>query len=154
MFLNINGMVSSIIDPIGKSALGPFAGFLLGAGLFFLIIIIVAFYVYSCWAWMDIAKKRKYKRPWLAWIPIANIAMILELGEFHWAWVFLILIPYLGALALFILSIISYWRIFKAMKYPAGLALIPIAELIPIINILALVAWLVVIGIVAWKKQN
>src|SRR3989344_2761060 len=76
-------------------------------------LIIIALYIYNALAWYSIAKKLKYKYPWLAWIPIANISMILQMGGFHWAWVFLIVIPIIGWIALGIMMIIATWRIFE-----------------------------------------
>ncbi|MDA3836660.1 MAG: hypothetical protein PF542_03480 [Nanoarchaeota archaeon] len=121
-----------------------------GIMIFFISMIIIAFYVYTALAWQTIAKKSGYKRPWLAWIPLANIAMILELGGFHWAWVFLaatIVIPFvgiIGVLALVVLSIIAHWRIFEKIGYPGWLAILSL------INI----AYLIIIGIVAWEKKT
>src|SRR3989344_7872834 len=71
------------------------------------IVLLVALYVYHSLAWMKIAKRMKHKHPWLAWIPIAGSVMRLQLGKFHWAWIFLILIPILGWIALVVLLTIS-----------------------------------------------
>ena len=121
--------------------------FLLALGTF-LILIMLAFYVYFSFAWMTIAKKLKYKRPWLAWIPIANIAMMLQLGSFHWAWIFLVLIPILGWIPLFVLMIISTWRIFEKRKYPGWFSL---SLIIPQIGG---ILYLVAIGFVAWADKK
>ena len=111
------------------------------------ISIILAVYVYSSFAWMTIAKKLKYKHPWFAWIPIVNVAMILQLGEFHWAWIFLILVPILGWLALMVLVIIATWRIFEKRKYPGWFSL---STLIPKAGA---ILYLIAIGFVAWKDK-
>ena len=70
-------MMSNIL----QSFLG--IGFLMMLGVFMFLLILAA-YVYFSFAWMTIARKLKYKNSWLAWIPIANLAMILQLGKFHW----------------------------------------------------------------------
>jgi len=130
-------------------------------------------YVYFALAWMTIAKKLNYKYPWLAWVPFANIALILQLGEFHWAWVFLIAPLVIGAplmlivigiplffmgiftsLALFVLTTIATWRIFEKLNYSGWLALIPVAMIVPYVNFVALVGYVIVIGFVAWGKEN
>ena len=84
-------------------------GSMLGAFIVMIIVLVVLFliatYIYLSLSWMTIAKKLKYKKAWLAWIPIANIAMILQLGGFNWAWIFLILVPILGWIPLFVLVI-------------------------------------------------
>lgn len=94
-----------------ESALGTMFGATVAAFIMAFILmavlIFIALYIYNSLAWMTIGKKLRYKYPWLAWIPIVNGAMILQMGGFHWAWIFLILIPILGWLALGVLAIIS-----------------------------------------------
>ena len=119
------------------------------------LLFVLAIYIYTSLALMAIAKKKKYKYPWLAWIPIANIAMILQLGGFHWALVFLILVPIVGMLAILILSIIATWRIYESLKYPGWLALVPLIGMIPFpaASFLGMIASLVILGVVAWGKK-
>ncbi len=126
---------------------------IIGFGIAILFILLIALYVYTSLAWMTIAKKLKYKNSWLAWIPIANLAMILQLGGFHWAWIFLILIPILGWIALAVLLVIATWRIYEKRKYPGWLALIPLLSWVPWIGGLASIAALVILGFVAWKDN-
>ena len=125
---------------------GMVGGALVAVGIIIALILGAALYVYFALAWYTTAKKLKYKYPWLAWIPIANIALILQLGGFHWAWAFLILIPVLGWATLFILAIISKWRIFEKRKYPGWLSL---AIILPQIGGLL---HMIVLGFVAWGK--
>lgn len=117
------------------------------------LVLFLAVYVYTALALMTIGKKLKYKNSWLAWIPLANVAMILQLGSFHWAWVFLLLIPILGWLALSILCFIAMWRIYERRKYSGWLALIPLLSVVPVLGSLAGIAHLVVMGLVAWRDQ-
>ncbi len=140
-------------EEIVTSMLGPGALALIGALLVLWIIVAIAFYIYTAWAWMTIGNKLKYKKSWLAWIPIANIAMILQLGEFHWAWVFLILVPIAGWLALAVLCIIATWRIYERRKYPGWLALVPLLSAIPVVGWIAGIANLIILGLVAWKNR-
>jgi len=120
---------------------------IIALGLFMLFILLLAVYIYTALAWSTIAKKLKYKKPWLAWIPIANISMMLQLGGFHWAWVFLILIPIFGWIALLVLIIISTWRIFEKRKYPGWFSL---SVVFPQIGG---ILYMIVIGFVAWKDK-
>ena len=113
--------------------------------------LVVAAYVYFAWAFMVIAQKLKYKKAWLAWIPLANISMIFQLGGFHWAWIFLLLVPVVGWIAVFALAIISTWKIFKKRKYSEWLSLVPILCMVPGFGIFALIAYAIIIGFVAWK---
>jgi len=117
-----------------------FAGILMLGFLF-----LTGVYVYTSLAWYTIGKKLKYKNNWLAWIPVAKWAMILQLGEFHWVWVFLVLIPLVGWIALFVLLIIAGWRIYEKRKYPGWFSL---GIILPQVG---WVLYLISIGFVAWK---
>ena len=140
-------------EDIITSMWGPGALALISALLVLWIIVELAVYVYTAWAWMTIGNKLKYKKSWLAWIPIANIAMILQLGGFHWAWVFLVLVPVLGWIALLVLCIIATWRIYEKRKYAGWLALAPLLSAVPVVGWLASIANLVILGLVAWKNR-
>jgi len=117
-----------------------------------ILILLIAFYVYHALAWSTIAKKKKYSRPWLAWIPFASTAMRLQLGGFSWALAFLWLIPILGWIAIFVLLIISHWRIFESLNYPGWLAILQLADIAG--SGIGSIAYLIVIGIVAWKEPE
>jgi len=127
---------------------GGILGALIALGIVFAILVVAALYIYGAWAWMTIARKLKHKYPWLAWIPIANLAMILQLGGFHWAWIFLILFPIAGWIALLVLGIIATWRIFEKRNYPGWFSL---SIIIPEIGF---VLYMVAIGFVAWMDRK
>jgi len=150
-------MLSNMLFAATNTTMSPAAVgglFAMFAGLAVLAIIVgIALYVYIALALQTIGKKLKYKNSWLAWIPIANYAMILELGGFHWAWIFLLLVPFLGWAAIAVLEIISLWRIFEKRKYPGWLVLVLILSVIPIIGFLAGIAYLIILGMVAWKDR-
>jgi len=112
------------VDPAALLAMG-------GAILALALVAGVALYVYLALVLSTIAKKLDHPNPWLAWIPFANIALVLQMGNFHWAWIFLILVPFVGAIVIGILATIAAWRIFEKRKYPGWLALIglPVAML-------------------------
>ena len=131
---------------------GSVVGTALAAFIILALIILVAVYIYFALAWYKIAKKRGHKNPWLAWIPFANIAMWLQLGGFHWAWIFLLLIPVAGWIAVGILFIISNWRVFEKLKYPGWLSLSPLIGIIT--GGLGTIAYGIVIGFVAWKRKR
>jgi hypothetical protein len=111
-------------------------------------IITVVLYIYYALVWQTIAKKLKYKYYWLAWIPIAQLFLFPILAKKKWGWGFLLLIPFLNIL----LYIIWRWEIYKRLKFPEWLSLMPVLYIIPIINIFAVIADLIIIGIAAWKK--
>lgn len=143
-------LTETIKNAILGSALGAF---ILGAIVFF-ILIAVAIWIYTSLAWMTIGKKLKHKNPWLAWIPFARTAMVFELGKFHWAWAFLWLIPIIGWAIIGVLFIIANWRIFEIRGYPGWLALILLAGAIPFLGAAAGLAYLIVLGFVAWKDNK
>ena len=139
---------SQIYKEIGTNMWnGPMWAFL-GAFIVLAIIICAGLYIYWALAWSKILKKVKYKKPWLAWIPLAQIAPILEVGGFNWGWIFLILIPILGWIALLVLIIIATWRIFEKRKYPGWLSL---SMIVPKVGG---ILYLIIIGFVAWKDQK
>jgi len=144
----------TMMNLTGETAITP--AIIAGLIFMFLIFLVIGvfFYVYYALAWYTIAKKLKHKKPWLAWIPIANWALILQLGKFNWKWIFLILIPLFGWVVLGIMIIISMWRIYEKRKYPGWLALTIVISTIPVISYLAIVADAVIIGLVAWKDRK
>jgi|SRR3989338_4555596 len=140
----------AITDAIAGTALGAL---IIGAIVLF-VIILIAVWIYTSLVWQTIGKKLRHKNPWLAWIPFARTALVLKLGKFHWAWAFLWLIPIVGWAILAVLCIIARWRIFEIRNYPGWMALIPIASIIPLIGGLAGIAYLIILGIVAWKDAK
>jgi hypothetical protein len=134
--------------PVGEVVAGSVLGVLIGFGVLILLMALVAFYVYTSITWYTIGRKLKYKNSWLAWVPIVKWAMILQMGKFHWAWIFLILIPVLGWIPLFVLLIIAMWRIYEKRKYPGWFSL---AQLVPKVGG---ILHLIVIGFVAWDDRK
>lgn len=136
---------------------GFLGGALAGLAIFMVILVAlfaIGLYVYHALAWQKIGKNQKYKYPWLSWIPFANISMIFQMGGFHWAWVFLFLLPVLGWIAIMVLLAISMWRIFEKAKYPGWLGLSYALIIIPYLGMFFSIAYLVVIGIVAWENKG
>ena len=121
---------------------------LIALGIAIAAVAVLALYIYKSLTWSKFAKKLKYKNSWLAWIPIADIAMMLQLGGFHWAWIFLILIPIFGWIALYLLFIIANWRIFEEYDYPGWFS---ISLIIPKIGV---VLYLITIGVIVWSSQG
>jgi hypothetical protein len=141
-------IVWNISDQVVNAVAGGAVGALITLGVMVLLSIIIALYVYTSLAWMTIFRKLKYKNPWMAWIPIVNIAPMLQLGGFHWAWIFLILIPIVGWIPLAILVIIATWRIFEMRNYPGWFSL---SMIIPKIGF---ILYLIAIGFVAWDDRK
>jgi hypothetical protein len=140
--------ITNSSDALAGFFLGGALGVLIALGIVILLLILAAIYVYFALAYQAIAKKLKYKKSWLAWIPIANWAMLLKLGGFHWAWIFLLLIPILGWIALFVLFIIAHWKLFEKLKYPGWFSL---SVIIPYVSF---ILYAVAVGLVAWQKKK
>ena len=130
--------------------LGGIFGVLFATLLVLAILIIIGLYVYMALAFSTIAKKLKYKNPWLAWIPLAQLALIPILAKKKWTWVFMFLVP----IANFVFFIIWMWKIYERRKYPGALSLIYIGQVIPLVHLAASIANLVILGIVAWNDKK
>jgi hypothetical protein len=145
MFMATEDILSSAL--VGPEVLAFLMAFL---GLF-LVLIAVA-YVYMAWTTMTIAKKLNHPNPWLAWIPFANISLILMLGGFHWAWVFLYIasfIPAVGwiaSLGIAVLVLLSLHRVGNKLNF-AGWSV-----WLTFIPFLGEIWMYVYMGILAWKK--
>lgn len=136
----------------GSLAGGLLTGAVLGTILLIAFVVFAVFWVYTSLAWIEIGRKLRYRKTWLAWIPFARSAMIFEMGGFNWQWAFLWLIPVLGWIAIFVLSIISSWKIFEKRNYPGWFALAAVFSFAGgQIGSLFSIANLVILGFVAWK---
>ncbi len=122
---------------------------LFGAYAAFFFLIAAVFYIYYALVFMTIAKKLKYDKPWLAWIPLANMFLIPILAKKDWPFGFLLFIPIVNI----VFMIMWMWAIYERRKYPGYLALIPLASIIPFLGFVAAIANMVVLGLVAWKDQ-
>jgi len=122
---------------------------LIGAFLGLFVFVMIGLYVYYALAFMTIAKKLKYDKPWLAWIPVANMFLIPILAKKHWAWGFMFFVP----IANFVFMVIWMWNIYEQRNYPGWLSLMPILGFVPLLGVLAFIANLVIIGFVAWKDK-
>ena len=133
--------------PAGGVIAGGIIGGLIVAGILISLLLLSGLYVYTSLAWFTIAKKLKYAHRWLAWVPVVGWGMVLQLGGFHWAWVFLVFAPIVGWIALCVLLIIARWRIFVRRKQPGWFSLgILIPEVGGVLHLIA-------IGLVAWNKK-
>ncbi len=144
----------ALTETIQNAILGGGLGAFIAAFLVFFILIVAAVWIYTSLVWATIGRKLKHRNPWLAWIPFARTGLVLDLGKFHWAWAFLWLIPIIGWAVLGVLCIIASWRIFEIRNYPGWLALIPLVGVIPFLGGAAGIAYLVILGIVAWKDNK
>lgn len=123
--------------------------FLAGLVLFF-IVLVIAIYVYTSFAFMTIARKVKYSAPGIAWIPLVGPLLITsKTAKMHWWPILLIIlfpIPVVNVLAMIVLTvfaIIWLWKTYEKLNRPGWWALF---NLIRPVN-------LVFYGIAAWGKK-
>jgi hypothetical protein len=110
------------------------------------IILLLAIYIYSAFALMTIANRRGTPNGWLAFIPIANVYLVTQIGKQSGWWTLGLLaaiIPVLGGLAVLALMIFLYWKLAEACKRPGWWGILLV---VPIVN-------LIMIGILAWGKE-
>lgn len=139
--------VNESLLPVAAAA-GVAVGLLIAFIIAIIISVVLALYIYFSIAWMTIGNKLKFEHSYLAWIPFGRTAMILSMGELHWALTFLYLIPILGWIAIYILLLIAKWRIYEERKHPGWLSLL---ILLPGVG---LIAHAVIVGIVAWDDKK
>jgi len=96
----------------------------------------VAIYVYMALAVQTIARKTNTKNDWLAWIPIANIILLLEIARKPLWWLLLLVIPLVNL----VISIVVWVGVAEARGKPSWWGLLMI---VPGIN-------LIVPGYLAW----
>ncbi len=108
----------------------------LGAFVIFGIIVGLGAYIYFSLALQTIAKKTNTPNGWLAWIPIANLFLMLNISKKPLWWFILLLIPLVNL----IFTIIVWMGIAEARNKPNwwGIMLI-----VPLVNI-------IVPGYLAW----
>lgn len=81
-------------------------------------ILMIGFYVYSAISLQKIAKKTNTPNPWLAWIPIGNIVLMLQIsGKPVW-WIILLFIPIVN-LAWIVLGIMVWMAIAEKCGKPS-----------------------------------
>ncbi len=129
---------------------GGIIGAFIGAALVTMIFVGIALYIYFALVFSALAKKLKRSDiAWLAWVPLANLALIPILAKKHWAWVFMFLVP----VANLVFFIIWSWHIYEFRKYPGWLSLMPVLFFIPVIGWLAFIGQLIMWGLVAWRDN-
>ncbi len=109
----------------------------LGGMLFVLLAIVAVFYVYMSLALQTIAKKTNTENAWMAWIPIINIILMLNIAKKPLWWIVLCFIP----LVSIVILIIVWMAIAEARGKPSWWGIL---LLVPFVNI-------IVPGYLAWS---
>ncbi|KAA9158375.1 Forkhead-associated protein, partial [Microbacterium lushaniae] len=78
--------------------------------------------------WMALALSALFRKAgeegWKGWVPVLNQAVLLQLGGFSPWLILLILIPGLGALAVYVLLVMAAHRINRSFGYGAGMTVL------------------------------
>ena len=93
------------------------------------LLIFVGLYVFSALCLMMIAKKTNTPNGWMAWIPIANVVLMLQIaGKPIW-WIVLLLIPLVNL----VIAILVWMGIAEARGKPGWMGVLVV--LIPVVNL-------------------
>jgi magnesium-transporting ATPase (P-type) len=109
----------------------------MGAMFVVMMVFFVAIYIYYALAFQTIAKKTNTENGWLAWIPIANIILLLNIAKKPLWWIILCLIPLVNL----VIIIIVFMAVAEARKKPSWWGILMI---VPLVN-------LIVPGYLAWS---
>lgn len=110
---------------------------LLGGFLFIFCIVLLVAYVYHALALQTIATKTNTENGWLAWIPIANLILMLNIARKPIWWIILFFIPLVG----FVMLVLVWMGIAEARNKPNWWGILMI---VPPVNI-------IVPGYLAWS---
>jgi len=120
-----------------QSSDGAIPTALAGTMLMFVVVIALAGYVYMALALQTIATKTNTENAWLAWIPIANIFLMLNIAKKPLWWFVLCLVPLVNLVIL----IMVWMAVAEARHKPNWWGILTI---VPVANI-------VVPGYLAWS---
>jgi hypothetical protein len=102
---------------------------LAGGFLMFFLVFALAMYVYVALAVSTIAQKTNTENGWLAWIPIANVILMLNIARKPVWWIILCLIPLVNI----VIFIVVWMGIAEARNKPnwwGVLMIVPVVSLI------------------------
>ncbi len=125
----------------GSGASGPnnAAALALAGGMMLVMFIFMAvIYIYMALALQTIAKKTNTENAWLAWIPIINVILMLNIAKKPLWWIILFFIPLVNI----IIGIIVWMGIAEARNKPNWWGILMI---VPIVGI-------IVPGYLAWSE--
>ena len=116
-------------EALGQRSDNAFAAALAGTFMLFFLGILLIGYIYMALALQTIATKTSTPNEWLAWVPIANIFLMLAIAKKPAWWFILFLIPLLNI----VIAIMVWMGIAVARNKPDWwgiLMIVPIANLV------------------------
>ncbi|WJL94573.1 DUF5684 domain-containing protein [Microbacterium sp. ET2] len=93
-------------------------------------LVVIVIYVWTALA-LGAVFRKSGEQSWKAWVPILNIAVLLQLGGFSGWLVLLLLLPVLGQLLVWVAMIVACHRIGREFGYGAGMTVLA-ALLLPV----------------------
>ena len=148
--------------------------------ILFFIFIPLFIYFWTSMVFFTIAKKLGYGKPWIAWIPVVKLFLIPILAKLNWKWGCIIFVAFLNSLIILfypwdslprlvsilltllliliditIVALFSYWFgfILEQRNYPRHLSFLLLGGMIPLVGVLFILAFLIVLSIVAWSDR-
>lgn len=118
-----------------------------GSALVILLVSLLVSYVYFAFALQAIARKTGTSRSWMAWVPLANVYLMVKIAKAPWwsflAFILLAAIPYyyIGTVVGVLLTAWWGWKIAEARGKQGWFGLL---LAIPIVNF-------IVVGVLAWS---
>ncbi len=100
----------------------------------------IAVYVYMAYALQLVAKKTSTLKTWWAWVPIANIFLLVKIAQKSYWWVLWSLIPIVNL----VITAILWMRVAVRLEKPKWLGIL---AAIPFVNFVA-------IGYLAFSKEH
>lgn len=129
------------------------AGMMAFLGAFALVIFLVAivFYVYFALCLMKIANRTNTLNAWMAWVPIAQIVLMLQIAKKPIWWIILFLIPIVNV----VFAVIVWMAIAKTLGRPEWMGILlgvsPLLSIIPVVGAIAsIAAFAVILGMFAF----
>ena len=93
------------------------------------LVVLVVGYVYMAICFQVIAKKTATANPWMAWVPIANLVLMLNIAKKPVLWILLMLIPLVNL----VIFIIVFMKIAEARGKPGWVGILMI---VPFVNLI------------------
>jgi hypothetical protein len=147
----IGDQAAQQLSPEAATGIMAFAGVM----ILIVLLVVVAFWIYSAICMMKIAKRTNTANGWFAWIPILNIILMLQIAKKPLWWIILCLIPIVNL----VIMVIVWMAIAKALGKPEWLGIVfvlaPLASIIPVIGaIVGIVGSVVALGYLAFSDNK
>ncbi|WOQ69321.1 DUF5684 domain-containing protein [Microbacterium limosum] len=93
------------------------------------------------YVWSSLALQAVFAKvgedPWTAWVPLLNVAVVLQVGGFSGWFALLALVPVLGQVPFLVVLAMALWRVNRSFGFGAGMT---------VLGVLAFPVWATVVG--------